>query len=144
MICRFLGNACLEIVSVNNHFIVDPNYLEPPKKGIGKVFLTHEHDDHTDAEKIKRIHDLYIREDKDFQLFGPTSVKDKVPIEPILVENGTKIELKDGSVEVFEIECWKSEKCLAYLIEIDDKRILHTADSAKYSNHNSISFWERR
>jgi L-ascorbate metabolism protein UlaG (beta-lactamase superfamily) len=114
--------------------IIDPNYLEAPKKGIGKVFLTHEHDDHTDPKKIKRINDLYTGENKDFQLFGPTSIKEKVSLEPIIVENGTKIELSNGNIEVFEVECWKAKKCVAYLIEIDGKRILHSADSAKYSD----------
>ncbi|NVM36145.1 MAG: hypothetical protein HWN81_11165, partial [Candidatus Lokiarchaeota archaeon] len=47
----------------------------------------------------------------------------------------SRINLNDGYVEVFKNKCWKAEGCVAYLVTIENKRILHTADSAEFSDH---------
>lgn len=135
VICRYLGRSCVEVIADKDHIIIDPNYVEFPRKGINKILLTHEHDDHLSQEKIQRIFKEFIREDQEFQIFGPISTKEKIAIEePFIVKDGSVIELNDGRIEVFKIDCWGSEACVAYLIYIDDKRILHTADSANYSD----------
>jgi L-ascorbate metabolism protein UlaG (beta-lactamase superfamily) len=132
--CRFLGRACIEIISENDHIIIDPNYVKPPRKGINKILLTHEHDDHLSQEDIQKIYKEYIREDQDCMIYGPLSVKDKIGItEPIIVEDGTIIDLNEGDIRVFSMDCWGADSCVAYLIAIEDKYILHTADSANYS-----------
>jgi L-ascorbate metabolism protein UlaG (beta-lactamase superfamily) len=134
IVCRYLGRACVEIISTNDHLIIDPNYVEPPRKGINKVLLTHEHEDHLDPEKIQKIYEEYIRENQDFEIYGSNSTKNKVAIEePYIVDDDTVINLNDGEIEVFTIDCWGTDSCVGYLINIDGKRILHTADSANYS-----------
>lgn len=45
-----------------------------------------------------------------------------------------KIDINMGYVEVFKNDCWKAEGCVAYLITIGNKRVLHTADSAVFSD----------
>lgn len=134
-IIRYLGRACVEIITDNDHIIIDPNYVNPPKKGINKIFLTHEHDDHLSNENIQKIYEEYVREDQEIKIFGPESTKDQVSIaEPIIVKDGTTIPLNDGKIEVFSVDCWGADSCVAYLVNIDGKRILHTADSANYSD----------
>jgi len=134
ILCRYLGRACVEIISKNDHIIIDPNYVEPPRKGINKVLLTHEHEDHLDPEKIQKIYEEYIRENQDFKIYGSKSTKDKVALEePYIVDDGEVIDLNDGDIEVFTIDCWGTDSCVAYLININGKGILHTADSANYS-----------
>lgn len=135
IICRYLGRSCVEIISKNDHLIIDPNYVEPPRKGINKVLLTHEHDDHLDPEKIQKIYENLIRKDHEFKIFGPKSTKGKIYFEKLnIVDDGDIIDLSDGDIEVFSIDCWGSDSCVAYLIIINGKRILHTADSANYSD----------
>jgi L-ascorbate metabolism protein UlaG (beta-lactamase superfamily) len=134
LICRFLGNACIELIGERDHIIVDPVFLSPPKRGIERIFITHEHSDHIDIDKIDEICREYTREPEGLAIYGPKIVRDNLFIELFEVEPQTKVNLKDGLVLVFENECWKSEECVAYLIEIEGKKILHTADSAKFSN----------
>jgi len=135
VVCRYLGRACVEIITERDHLIIDPNYVESPKKGIEKLLLTHEHDDHLSPEKIRILYEKYVDKDKELKIFGPISTKDKVNIKEVLIiKDESKIEINNGRIEVFKIDCWKSEACVAYLITVDRKRILHTADSAKYSD----------
>jgi L-ascorbate metabolism protein UlaG (beta-lactamase superfamily) len=134
VLCRYLGRSCVEIVTDSDHIIIDPNYVENPRKGINVILLTHEHDDHLSEEKINRINGEFRSKDQELKIFGPISTIDKVSVEEhIIIEDESVIELDNGKIEVFSIDCWKSEACVAYLIDVDDKRILHTADSANYS-----------
>jgi L-ascorbate metabolism protein UlaG (beta-lactamase superfamily) len=133
--CRYLGRACIEIITKNDHLIFDPNYVKSPQKGISHIFLTHEHDDHLSPEKIEVIYENLIKNENTIKVYGPISIKNKIPfVNPIIVKDGSLIEINDGIIEVFSIDCWKSEACVAYLITVDKKRILHTADSANYSD----------
>jgi len=135
IIVRYLGRACVEIITDNDHIIIDPNFVNPPRKGINKILLTHEHDDHLSNENIQKIYKEYVREDQEIKIFGPESTKDQVAIaEPFIVKDGTIIDLNDGKIEVFSVDCWGADSCVAYLVRIDGKRILHTADSANYSD----------
>lgn len=130
---RFLGGACVEIIGEEDHLIVDPNYEKAPRKGIGKIFLTHEHGDHVDAEKMDKIKQEYLRQDRQYQIYGPKSTEKKIEPTPNIINGGMKFNLNNGRVDVYKVGCWKAENCLAYLIQIDGKTILHTADSANYS-----------
>ena len=133
--CRYLGRSCVEIITNQDHLIIDPNYVELPKKGIDTLLLTHEHEDHLSPKKIRKIYEKYGDKDKELKIFGPISINDKINISEIfIVKDESEIGLTNGKVEVFRIDCWKSKACVAYLISVEGKQILHTADSAKYSD----------
>jgi L-ascorbate metabolism protein UlaG (beta-lactamase superfamily) len=130
---RFLGNACIEIISEKDHIIIDPVFLTPPKKGIDKIFITHHHSDHITQEKLTDILDTYCKGDKEPEIYGPVCVYDELNIDITLIQPESRIDLRDGYIEVFENKCWKAECCVAYLITVENKTILHTADSAEFS-----------
>lgn len=132
--CRFLGNACIEIIGQMDHIIVDPVYIAFPQKGIEKIFITHQHNDHINPEKIKDLKNNYVNTEKELEIYGPESLCEQINIEFILIIPEMQIALNNGSVAIFENNCWKSEGCLAYLISIDGKNILHTADSSNFSS----------
>ena len=134
LICRFLGNACIELIGEKDHIIIDPVFLSRPREGIGTVFITHEHSDHINIDKFNEICEKYTDNPEWLAIYGPKIVCDNFQFNILEIEPKTKVKLNDGIVEVFENECWKSEGCVAYLIEIGGKRILHTADSAKFSD----------
>jgi L-ascorbate metabolism protein UlaG (beta-lactamase superfamily) len=135
VVCRYLGRACVEIISEKDHIIIDPNYVTPPRKGINKILLTHEHDDHLSLEKVQRIYEDFVEEDNELKIFGPISIKKKIKtLKIFVIKDESIIKLGDGNIEVFSINCWKSEACVAYLIKVNNKSILHTADSAYYSD----------
>ena len=132
--CRFLGNACIEIISIQDHIIIDPVFLSAPQKGIEKVFLTHHHSDHVSQEKLTEILNNYKKEDKEMEIFGPLCVYEELNIDITLIQPNSRINLNDGYLDVFENKCWKAEGCVAYLFTIENKKILHTADSAEFSD----------
>lgn len=132
--CRFLGNACIEIISKQDHIIMDPVFFSAPQKGIEKVFLTHHHSDHVSQEKLAEILNNYKNEDQEMEIFGPLCVCEELNIDFTLIQPNSRINLNDGYVDVFENKCWKAEGCVAYLITIENKKILHTADSAVFSD----------
>ena len=134
VVCRFLGNACLELINEKDHIIIDPAFLFQPKKGIESIFLTHHHPDHTDLEKINEIKKIFSIEGKEIEIYGPECIHEECNLDFILILPGSKIDLNNGQVEVFENNCWKAKGCVAYLITMEGKRILHTADSAEYSD----------
>ncbi|MFX1320485.1 MAG: MBL fold metallo-hydrolase [Promethearchaeota archaeon] len=133
VLCRFLGNACLELISEKDHIIIDPVFISQPNKGIESIFLTHHHSDHVNLEKINEIRINFLKEGKELEIYGPECIHDEFNLDFTLILPGSKIDLNNGSVEVFENNCWKAEGCVAYLVEIEGKKILHTADSADYS-----------
>ncbi|MFX1495783.1 MAG: MBL fold metallo-hydrolase [Promethearchaeota archaeon] len=134
LICRFLGNACIELIGEKDHIIIDPVFLTPPRKGIERTFITHHHQDHITENKLNEIKENYSFKDKELEIYGPECLFEEFDIEFTLIIPGTKIGLNNGEIEVLENSCWKAEGCIAYLISIDNKKILHTADSATYSN----------
>jgi len=133
VVCRFLGNACIELISEKDHIIVDPTFLSEPKKGIESIFLTHHHPDHTNLEKIMEIGKQFSNKTKDLEIYGPECIHEEFDLDFTLILPGSKIDLKVGYVKVFDNNCWKAEGCVAYLIEMEGKKILHTADSADNS-----------
>lgn len=135
VVCRYLGRSCIEVIAENDHIVIDPNYVKAPKKGVNKILLTHEHDDHFSPEKIRNICEDFVTKEQESKIYGPISIKGRVKnISPSIVKDGSIIKLSNGHIDVFEIDCWKAEACVAYLLHVDDKRILHTADSAGYSD----------
>jgi L-ascorbate metabolism protein UlaG (beta-lactamase superfamily) len=132
--CYFLGNACIEIIGGKDHLIIDPVFLSYPQKGIEKIFITHHHPDHVEKSKLKEIDSNYLAKNKNLEIYGPECLYEQLNIEFILIIPGSKIELNGGYVSVYENNCWKAEGCVAYSISIDNKNILHTADSANFSS----------
>ncbi|MFX0106305.1 MAG: MBL fold metallo-hydrolase [Candidatus Hodarchaeota archaeon] len=131
---RFLGNACIEIIGTQDHIIIDPVFLTTPRKGIEKIIITHHHPDHVTQEKLSEILNNYWNENKEPEIYGPLCVYQELSIDFTLIQPNSRINLNDGFVTVFENKCWKAEGCVAYLTTIEDKKILHTADSAQFSD----------
>lgn len=129
---RFLGRCCIEIETLQDHFIIDPHYFTPPKKGIKDIFITHGHEDHFDVEKITEIDEKYKGEE-DLTLFGPKNLQKDSELDIEEVKQEKEIELNDATITPFEVKCYKAEQCFAYLITLGDVNILHTADSALFS-----------
>lgn len=131
---RFLGNACIEIISKEDHIIIDPVFVMPPKQGIETVYLTHHHPDHVTLDNLTEIREKFSKASEDLLIYGPESIYEEFNIDFILIMPGSQINLNNGNVDVFENNCWKAEGCISYFITIDGKKILHTADSASFSN----------
>ncbi len=134
VVIRFLGNACIEIISKRDHIIFDPVFLSRPIKGIEKAFITHHHSDHFTIENLIELRQDYVLTGKELEVYGPFSLKKEFKTDFTLIQPTSNINLNDGLVRVLENNCWKAEGCVAYLIEINNKKILHTADSATFSN----------
>ena len=132
--CRFLGNACIELIGVKDHIIIDPVFLSSPRKGIERIFITHHHQDHIEISKIKEIEEKYSVEGRELEIYGPECLYEELSFEFTLIIPSFKIWLNNGEIEVFDNDCWKAEGCVAYMISIDNKKILHTADSASFSS----------
>jgi L-ascorbate metabolism protein UlaG (beta-lactamase superfamily) len=129
--CRFLGRSCIEIITLKDHIIIDPNYFIPPRKGIEMIFITHEHEDHTNIKKIEEIERKFGSEN--LEIVGPKIVGKKINRKIKEVKQGKIIKLKDLKVKTFALNCYKAKQCLAYLIYKGDIQLLHTADAADYS-----------
>ena len=71
---------------------------------------------------------------KELEIYGPVCVYEELNIDLTLIQSTSNINLNNGLVRVLDNKCWKAEGCVAYLIEIDNKTILHTADSSGFSN----------
>lgn len=127
--CRFLGRSCIELIDMNDHIIIDPNYFIIPEKGINYVFLTHEHSDHANITKLTEIKAKFASED--IEIYGPKVLKDQLEI--VVVKDEKTIELEDFAITPYKIDCYKSEQCYAYLIKKGEITLLHTADSASFS-----------
>ena len=132
--CRFLGNACIELIGVKDHIIIDPVFLSFPRKGVERIFITHHHQDHIEITKLKEIEEKFSVEERELEIYGPECLYEELNVEFTLIIPRFKISLNNGEIEVFENNCWKAEGCVAYLISIDNKKILHTADSAIFSS----------
>ncbi len=134
VVIRFLGNACIEIIGKQDHIIIDPVFLSYPKKEIEKLFITHHHSDHITQENLLKIKQDYVLPGKELEIYGPICVYEELNIDITIIQPTSTINLYNGLVKVLENKCWKAKGCVAYLIEIDNKKILHTADSADFSN----------
>ena len=143
--CRFLGNSCVEIIGKEDHVIIDPVFLTDPKPGIEHVFISHHHSDHVDLEKLSDTTQNYSHVNKNINIYSPPYLKTEINVDFTAIKEGSKIYLTNGYIEVFANDCWKAEHCVAYLISIDNVTILHTADSALFSDQllslkNQIDF----
>jgi len=133
--CRFLGRSCLELITLKEHFIVDPNYLRPPKKGIESVFFTQGNMYHFDPNKIREIQEEYFAdEEKELKIYGPDIIREETDLEIKKVKDGKKISFMDTDVEIFGVECENAQECFSYVFTIGEVRVLHTADSAHFSD----------
>lgn len=114
---RWLGNACVEIIKEEKNILFDPNFVVDPKKSPDVVFLSHEHDDHFNSQKLGEI-------SKPEDLFAPKAALEKLGIK------GNKITPSDvvSGVEVLECDCYGSEESVCFNFE----GVLHTADTASF------------
>lgn len=133
VVLRFLGRCCIEVKTLQDHFIIDPHYFEPPEKGIEEIFITHDHDDHFDVEKIAEIKESYLGEEGSLSIYGPKGLQKKTDLKLEFARQEEEIELNDTTITPFEVKCYKADQCFAYLITIGDVNVLHTADSALFS-----------
>jgi len=134
---RFLGRSCLELITLKDHFIIDPNYLRPPTKGIEIVFFTHGNMYHFDPNKLKEIQENYFENEDDeeeLEIYGPDILREKTEFEIKKIKDGKKISFEDTEIAVFEVECERPEQCYSYVFTIGEVRVLHTADSALFSD----------
>ena len=120
---------------MKDHIIIDPNFTVLPKKGIQKIFLTHEHEDHTNLEKIEEITKNYVNDIKNFEIYGPKSIEKKFNLKVKTIKKDQRIKLQNLIIEPYIIECYKSTECFAYVIIKGDVKLLHTADSHKFSRN---------
>ena len=120
---------------MKDHIIIDPNFTEVPKKGIQKIFLTHEHEDHTNLEKIEEITRNYVNDKDKLEIYGPKSVKKEFNLNIKIIKKDKRIKLQNLIMEPYPIECYKSRGCFSYVITKGDVKILHTADSNKFSKN---------
>lgn len=117
---RWLGNSCIEILG-KRHFLIDPNFLVEPEKGVELVFVTHEHGDHFDIQKFKKLK---------VGLVAPYSVLSMYNLDGERAEIGKEFE----GVKVFESWCLKSEESVSYFYE----GVLHPGDSARFPDVNEV------
>jgi L-ascorbate metabolism protein UlaG (beta-lactamase superfamily) len=111
---RWLGNSCVELLG-KRHFLIDPNFLVEPKGGVELVFATHEHTDHFDIQKFKKLN---------AGLVAPHPVLSMYNLNGDRAEVGIEFE----GVKILESWCLKSEECVSYFYE----GILHSGDSARF------------
>lgn len=133
---RFLGRSCLEFISENDHFIIDPMFFEPPEQGITDIFLTHEHEDHANPDKINQILQNYGPNGGNITIHGPKTTLDElddIQADFDEIVPGEMVRMDDFEIRVFSVDCYKAKECLAYLIFYNGVRCLHTADSANFS-----------
>ncbi len=112
---RWLGNSCVEIFA-EKHIVIDPNYVLEPEGKIDYVLVTHEHSDHIDVEKLKKL---------DYEkLVAPSFVLREFKLEGIEAKPGMEIE----GIRILESWCWKAVESVSYFYN----GVLHTGDSAKF------------
>ncbi len=119
---RWLGNACLEVVS-KNHILIDPNFLVEPDRNPDIILLTHEHDDHCDPGRCREML-------QDAVLYAPRTALGKFGLEGVAVKAGDEIK----SIRVLESDCWGSEESVSYF----HRGLLHAGDSAKFPHLKDV------
>lgn len=117
---RWLGNSCVEILG-ERHFLIDPNFLIEPEENVELVFVTHEHTDHFDIQKFKKLKT---------GLVAPYSVLSMYNLEGEKAEVGKEFE----GVRVLESWCLKSEESVSYFYE----GVLHPGDSARFPEVSGV------
>lgn len=113
---RWLGNAAIEIFG-EQHLLIDPNWVTPPKHEADIVLLTHEHDDHFSKKDYKAF-------GAEAELYAPQTALEKFEVEGTPVAPGDEI----GDIKVLESDCWGSEESVSFFFH----GVLHTGDSASY------------
>ncbi|MGV9197967.1 MAG: hypothetical protein ACOC4M_03930, partial [Promethearchaeia archaeon] len=146
--CKYLGNSCVEIIGFKDHFLIDTNYITAPEKGIEKIFLTHEQENHVNIDQIEEIREKYLnspkkeseeadeeKEEKEpsLEIYAPKSVKTKFDLEIHQIVKNKEIQLEEFVIEGFPVKSHKSDECIAYLIKKGGITILHTADTSNFS-----------
>ncbi|MEM2144461.1 MAG: MBL fold metallo-hydrolase [Candidatus Jordarchaeaceae archaeon] len=111
---RWLGNSCVEFLG-EKHFLIDPNFLVEPEGGVNFVLVTHEHIDHFDVQKFRKLN---------ARLIAPYTVLSMYNLDGMIAKVGEEFE----GVKVYESWCLKSEESVSYFYE----GVLHAGDSARF------------
>nr|MDO8082933.1 MBL fold metallo-hydrolase [Candidatus Freyarchaeota archaeon] len=117
---RWLGNSCVELLG-ERRFLIDPNFLVEPEDGVELVFVTHEHADHFDIQKFKKLN---------AGLVAPYTVLSMYHLDGKRAEVGKEFE----GVKILESWCLKSEESVSYFYE----GILHPGDSARFPEAEDV------
>jgi L-ascorbate metabolism protein UlaG (beta-lactamase superfamily) len=128
-----LGRSCIELIGKQDHIIIDPNFSEFPLKGLKSIFFTHEHNDHINIEKLNIIREKYAIKNNNLQMYGPKSIKNEYNLNIKRIKDGDKLKLNNFKIEAYKIDCYKSKECFGYVITKGDVKLLHSADSSKFS-----------
>jgi L-ascorbate metabolism protein UlaG (beta-lactamase superfamily) len=90
---------------------------------------------HFDPNKLRKIEEEYFPdEEKDLEIYGPDVIKEETEWDVKKIKDGKKISFEDTDVEVFGVECENAEECFSYVFTIGEVRVLHTADTAHFSD----------
>ncbi len=111
----WLGNSCV-VIEGDSRIIIDPNYLAEPEGEFDYVLITHEHEDHIDVGKLKKI--------EYGKILAPKYTLELYKLDGVAVKPGMTF---DG-IEVLESWCWKAVESVSYLY----RGVLHAGDSAKF------------
>lgn len=118
---RWLGNSCVEIFS-DKHLVIDPNYIAEPDTSVDYVLITHEHSDHIDLEKLRKL---------DYRkLAAPEFVLRSFSLEGIRAKPRRSIE----GIRILESWCWKARESVSYYY----RGVLHSGDSAKFPEVDDV------
>ncbi|MHA1333796.1 MAG: MBL fold metallo-hydrolase [Candidatus Odinarchaeia archaeon] len=119
---RWLGNSCVEIVDAEKCIVIDPNYVVEPCGDVDLVLVTHEHSDHLDVEKLRKLN---VK-----KLVAPKATLEEYGLMGVEAKPGMEI---DG-VKVFESWCWKAKESCSYYY----KGVLHAGDSARFPQVENV------
>jgi L-ascorbate metabolism protein UlaG (beta-lactamase superfamily) len=113
---RWLGNSCIEIIDNYRSILIDPNYIIEPILNIDMVLITHEHQDHIDMQKLKKL--------KIGKIIAPKTTLEQFDLKGIEGKPGLKI----NNIFILKSWCWNAKESLSYYYN----GILHSGDSAKF------------
>ncbi len=126
---EFLGHATFRIFYSDKIIYIDPYMLDENPEKADFVFVTHEHFDHLDLEKIETI------KKDETKIIIPKSSSSKVPfknkveVEPNKIYN---IEIKFETVPAYNLAKRfhpKEKNWVGYVLHLDDIKIYHAGDT---------------
>lgn len=148
---RFLGRSCLELISVKDHIIIDPNFIVEPKKGIQSIFITHGFEEYIPKEKLNELVSKYGKlneetaeeEEKDEKeeeemvevvFYGPKELEDHIEYEVEYIKPNKSVKFHELEVKAYKVKCRREdEKCYVYKISRGEINVLHCSDTFEFS-----------
>lgn len=149
---RFLGRSCLELISVKDHLIIDPNFVVEPKEGIQRVFITHGHEGYIPEKELKELVSKYGKlregtterekeeekeeegEEEELIFYGPKELEDHIEYEVKNIKPNKGIKFHELKVTAYKVKCRREdEKCFVYKIRRGEINVLHCSDTFEFS-----------